>query len=240
MPGLHYEGWPVFMRNDPVSDRYWPSLYTTFADFQIVFYDDTDRVIAVGHSIPVVWDGTVEGLPSRWDLLLEQGIHDHERHHAPTTLSALALVIAKSHRGQDLSSKVIREMKSVAAKHSLTALIAPVRLTLKSRYPLTPMEHYVQWKQADGSPFDPWLRVHWKLGAEFLCIAHQFFVITGTVAEWEEWTEMRFPQSGAYIVPGALQPVVIDCEQNQGSYEEANVWMRHPITVSDATPKAKL
>jgi hypothetical protein len=35
-------------------------------------------------------------------------------------------------------------------------------------------------------------------------------VISGTVAEWEEWTGMRFPDSGAYVVPGALVPVDID------------------------------
>ena len=40
---------------------------------------------------------------------------------------------------------------------------------------------------------------------------------------------MRFPESGAYVVPGALQPVVMDLEQNYGVYEEPNVWMHHPV-----------
>ena len=38
-------------------------------------------------------------------------------------------------------------------------------------------------------------------------------VVTGTVAEWEEWTEMALPESGAYVVPGALVPVEIDRER---------------------------
>ena len=54
-------------------------------------------------------------------------------------------------------------------------------------------------------------------------------VITGTVAEWEEWTHMRFPKSGRYVVPGALEPVVIDRENDLGRYVEPNVWMRHQI-----------
>ena len=53
-------------------------------------------------------------------------------------------------------------------------------------------------------------------------------VVTGSVAEWEEWTEMRFPESGVYVVPDALQPVTIDHEQNIGRYEDPNIWMRHP------------
>jgi hypothetical protein len=103
----------------------------------------------------------------------------------------------------------------------------PVRPTHKSRYPLTPMERYVQWTQADGWPFDPWLRVHRKLGGKVLCVAPQSLIVTGTVAEWEAWTEMRFPESGAYVVPGALVPVEIDCEQDRGRYIEPNVWMQH-------------
>lgn len=232
---LHREVWPVFMLKDPVADRYWSSLYTTFADFQIVLCDDADIVIAAGHTIPVVWGGTVEGLPAGWDAVLEQGVHDHKHQRVPTTLSALAIVVARSHQRQGLSSTVVRAMQSIAAEHGLTALIAPVRPILKSRYPLTSMERYVRWKQTDGSPFDPWLRVHWRLGAEILCIAPQSMVIPGTVAEWEAWTELRFPESGTYIVPGALQPIVMDCEQDLGRYEDPNVWMRHSITTGETT-----
>ena len=50
----------------------------------------------------------------------------------------------------------------------------------------------------------------------------------GTVAQWEEWTELAFPDSGSYVVPGALVPVEIDRERDQGLYLEPNVWMVHP------------
>src|SRR5215207_8242147 len=36
VPRLHRDGWPVFLRQDPVADRYWDALFTTFADFQLV------------------------------------------------------------------------------------------------------------------------------------------------------------------------------------------------------------
>ena len=81
--------------------------------------------------------------------------------------------------------------------------------------------------ESDGSPFDPWLRVHHRLGAGFLKIAPATVTVTGTVAEWEDWTSMSFPDNGPYVVPGALQPVVINKERDVGRYEDPNVWMRH-------------
>jgi hypothetical protein len=53
--------------------------------------------------------------------------------------------------------------------------------------------------------------------------------ITGSVGEWTEWTGMAFPDSGVYVVPGALELVVIDREANLGRYVEPNVWMHHRL-----------
>jgi hypothetical protein len=89
------------------------------------------------------------------------------------------------------------------------------------------------WERDGGLPFDPWLRVHRRLGAKFLKVAPKSMVIAGTISEWEEWTGMRFPESAAYVVPGALQPVVMDLGRDLGSYEEPNVWMRHTIAAED-------
>jgi hypothetical protein len=40
---------------------------------------------------------------------------------------------------------------------------------------------------------------------------------------------MSFSESGPYVVPGALQPVRMDVDRNEGRYEDPNVWMRHPV-----------
>jgi GNAT superfamily N-acetyltransferase len=224
---LSREAWPEFLRHDAVCGRHWWSLDSIFAGFQILACAPADTVIAVGHTIPLVWDGTRTDLPSGIDGVLERGVRDAELGHAPTTLSALAAIVAPSHQRRGLSAMILQAMRSTAAAHGLMALIAPVRPTLKQRYPLTPMERYARWTRPDGSPFDPWLRVHGRLGAEFLQIAPQSMVVTGTVEAWESWTGLGFPESGRYVVPGALQPVIIDRERDLGRYEDPNIWMRH-------------
>ena len=126
-------------------------------------------------------------------------------------------------------------MRALAEERGMHSLVAPVRPTLKSSYPLAPFDRYVGWKWDDGTPFDPWLRVHHRLGAEFMKIMPGALVVTGTIPEWEEWTGMSFPESRAYVVPGARQPVQMDLERNEGRYEDPNVWMRHPTAGGETT-----
>jgi hypothetical protein len=40
---------------------------------------------------------------------------------------------------------------------------------------------------------------------------------------------MKFPQSGQYHIPGALNPMQMDIEKDEGVYIEPNVWMVHTI-----------
>lgn len=227
MPRLHSESWPEFVLNDPIAIRYWGSLFATFADFQYVLCDERGEALAAGHTIPLAWDGTVEGLPSGWDAALEQGFHDYEQGRTPTALCGLSIVIAPGLQGHGLSESMAGVMKTITAQYGLNDLIIPLRPSLKSRYPRVSMEEYIQWKREDGAPFDPWLRIHWRLGANVLCIAPRSMVVTEAVSMWEEWTGMRFPESGEYTVPGALSLINIDLARNVGSYEEPNIWIHY-------------
>jgi hypothetical protein len=51
--------------------------------------------------------------------------------------------------------------------------------------------------------------------------------MTGTVAEWESWTDMTLPVSGSYVIPDGLSVLRIDHEQDRGVYVEPNVWVQH-------------
>jgi hypothetical protein len=59
--------------------------------------------------------------------------------------------------------------------------------------------------------------------------SHQALIIRGSVADWEAWTGMAFPESGEYVVPHATQPITIDREHDERVYHDQNVWMVHDI-----------
>jgi len=223
---LNRRSWPAFLLHSDV--RSWELLFGPFAVYQLLLCDASDTLIAVGHTAPIAWDGTLTDLPMTIEEILVRAERTHGRR-GPNTLSALAAMVEPAQQGRNLSGAVIREMKVLAARHGCRSLVAPVRPTWKSRYPLVPFERYVEWRRDDGMRFDPWLRVHERLGATPLCVAPETLVVEGRVSEWEEWTGMAFLESGEYVVPGALQPVAIDHERDAGRYVEPNYWMKHPI-----------
>jgi hypothetical protein len=73
------------------------------------------------------------------------------------------------------------------------------------------------------------MRVHERLGATVLKPEPRSLRISGTIAEWEEWTSMSFPESGSYWFPGRLTTLEVDHEADRGSYWEPNVWMQHAV-----------
>jgi hypothetical protein len=232
LPQLHaleQEAWPTFMRKDPVAAQYWDRLLRSFPHDQLLLCDEQDQIVAAANAIPVGWNGTLADLPAGWDAVLERGIQEYEHGQSPTALSALAILVKPILRGQALSSRMIQALRHIALAQGFPFLIAPVRPSLKHRYSLIRMEDYVSWRREDGLPFDPWIRAHVQLGASVLQVAPQSMVIRGTVKPWEEWTGMRLPQSGLYIIPDALAPLLISSERNEGQYEEPNVWMQHSI-----------
>ena len=177
-------------------------------------------------SVPFRREGGWDELPDGVEGVLRQAFDVGGE---PTTLSALVALLDPRRQGRGLSRLLLEGMREAAGRHGLDALVAPVRPTLKARYPLAPIERYLTWRRDDGSLFDPWLRVHERLGAEMLGVCPGSLVVRGLVAEWEEWTGMAFPDSGEYVVEGALVPVEIDREADRGTYVEPNVWMRHPV-----------
>jgi GNAT superfamily N-acetyltransferase len=228
---LHDVSWPRFLRQRDALGygQYWPQLFTTWADWQLLLIEGMGPTIAVTHAVPLVWAGTVDDLPSSIAEILRRAADDRAAGRAPNALCAIAAMVDPRYRGQGMSPAAVHAMTDLARARGLRSLIAPVRPAAKSAYPLAPMERYVRWENADGLPLDPWIRVHARMGAEILRVAARTIVIEGSVADWERWTEMTFPDSGPYVVPGALQPVVIDRERDEGRYEDPNVWMRHPL-----------
>ncbi|MBN2565328.1 MAG: GNAT family N-acetyltransferase [Candidatus Eisenbacteria bacterium] len=228
---LNDSSWDEFVRNDAVSARRGNEIYVIFPEYQVAVIEaSTRRLAAVGNSVPLAWDDDGSVLPDRgWDWALEEAFRNRGSGQRPATQCALSVSIGEGDRGRGIGAVALEAMKEAGARQGLERMVAPVRPVLKSRYPLTPMERYVDWRRDDGDAFDPWIRVHERAGGEIARICRESMRVEGNVSDWESWTGMRFPESGHYVVPGALVPVGIDVERDTGLYLEPNVWMVHTL-----------
>ncbi len=218
--------WPEFVLHDRCAAELMGRAWQLFPQFDVRLLDDGD-VTAGGWAVPLRWDGEAGELPDGYDGALTSALASQRAAEAPDTLCLMAAAVHPDRQRGGLAAQVITALRDRAARAGLRRVIAPVRPTLKSRYPLTSMADFAGWARPDGLHIDPWIRTHQRLGAKILCPAPRSMIVTGTVAEWQDWTGMAFPQTGRYVVPGALDLVELDVERDQGTYVETNLWMRH-------------
>lgn len=223
--------WEPFLHQDPIANRYWDGLYQEFSCFQFgLMRERGQKPAALVNSVPLFWGDDLEQLPDEgWDWALGHSRETWEDNQQPNLLCGLQISIHPDFQRRGLSSRLLKMMVDLARDQGLTKVIIPVRPSWKSRYPLQTMESYLTWMNPDGMPYDPWLRVHVRAGGEIKKICSRAMYIPGTVADWEDWTGRRFFESGKYIIPGGLNPVWMDLENDQGLYVEPNVWVVHDV-----------
>lgn len=220
---------PAFLEHDSAVTAYWARLDETFPENQFCLVEmESGKAVGVGNSLPLAFEGEWAQLPSGGlDWVLMKGFQDYAAGIKPTIMSALYIEVAASHRGQHLSSRMIGVMRQIAQWQGFTHLIAPVRPSLKSRYPLIPIEEYCLWKNAEGLPLDPWLRVHVQAGGKILHPCHTAMAVKGSKHQWATWTGLDFPGNGDYPIPHGLVPVTF--HDDTGEYVEPGIWVLHAL-----------
>jgi hypothetical protein len=218
-----------FMNEDEVANRLWDRAYDDWPELQLVLLDDGGGVAAFANSMPLWWDGTDDGLPAGWDDQVVRSVDDHDAGRDPNTLGAMLIVVPQSRRSAGLAGTMVGAFRAAARAAGYRAVIACVRPTHKERYPLTPIARYAAWTRPDGLPFDPWIRLHVRLGGRIVRAAPESMRIRGSVADWRGWTGLEFPDSGPYVVTGATSPITIDRERDEGRYFDQNVWIVHDL-----------
>jgi hypothetical protein len=220
------ERWPEFIFHDDVPKRYMGRVEEYFARYDVMVLDE-GSVVAGGWGVPMAWDGTVDDLPSGYDDALIRAVEGREAGIEPTSLSFMAVAVGSSHDKRGMAGVVLEELARRAHSDGLAHVVAPLRPTWKHRYPMVSMAEYAGWTRPDGLSIDPWIRTHQRMGARVLCPAQRSMVIEGSVADWESWADMVFPVTREYVVPGALNLVLIDRERDRGVYVEENLWVQH-------------
>jgi len=223
---LNNKSWPEFLLYGDTPS--WERIFDELSDFVVLLIDSNDNLAGAGFTIAVSWDGKIDHLPDSIESIIMNGLKTKDK--SPNALMAVAALVDHRYRGQNLSSEILKQMKHLARHHGLQDLLVPVRPTWKARYPLQSIESYADWRRADGLFYDPWLRTHEKLGAKFLKCVDSTYKVEGSIEDWQTWTGMVFPESGSYIIEGALEPVVINVESNIGVYHDPNIWMQHKVS----------
>ncbi|TAD90113.1 MAG: GNAT family N-acetyltransferase, partial [Alphaproteobacteria bacterium] len=212
--------WPRFMMEDPVSNRLWPRLRTTFPSFQLALLAGED-LVCVGNAVAFHWpvpanpaqDGLPDPLPDTgWDWVMERAFQDADAGLPATLASALAISIPPAHRGRGFARVMLGAFKAAAAAAGCRALVAPVRPTRKAERPELSMADYLAQRDPQGRRFDPWVGLHESLGACILGICYNSMTIPGSRADWQNWTGLEAPASGPWVVPDALVPVWVEGE----------------------------
>jgi GNAT superfamily N-acetyltransferase len=227
--------WPEYMRHDETARLYFgrPNLDANLKTaFAVVESTRADVAVGRAFAVPFGFDSADrDQMPdSGWDGVIRWGHEDRVLGRARTVLSALEITLLPTHRGQGASAFVLRALADHARELGFQELFAPVRPTMKHLEPFTPIGEYVHRVRADGLPFDPWLRVHVRVGGQIVKVAPASMVVVGTIADWTQWTGVTFRSSNQQAVPGALVPVHISLEHDHGVYVEPNVWVRHALT----------
>lgn len=219
---------PWLIWGDPDSDVWWERSWSSFPQFQIVLMPEEEGdPVASAWGVPIDWDGSVADLPEGYTDTLRRAVQGHERAVAPNALIVCAAVVLPGLARSGVAGELLQVMRDLPAAAHLAHVLVPIRPTLKSKYPLTPIEEFASWTRADGAPLDPWLRTHVRIGGEVIGFAPASQRFRGTVAQWEEWAQLTLPGSGDYVLAGALAPLHVDHEADQGTLVEPNVWIRH-------------
>lgn len=226
--------WPRFMQQDPVSDLFFARAATDYAAYTLIAVDadDPSRPVARSCSVPFAFGGDSgrDELPDDgWDGVIRWAWFDELEGREPTHVSALEVAIRPDLRGTGLAGVMLAHKRANVARLGFADLVAPVRPSRKTGEPHTPMAEYAARVRDDGLPVDPWLRLHVRAGATIEKVCPRAMTISGTLAEWRDWTGEPFDTTGDVVLPFALNPVHVSVEHDHAVYVEPGVWVHHRI-----------
>ena len=222
---LHKDTWPDFFKGSQVIKDYWSKLYVEFPEYQFCLVNQKDEVVAAINTIPIKWSGNKDDVPSGWDDGLKKAFSTDNKN----TLFILAGAIKASEKGKKLSYEILKLAKNISFVLGFSHVLAPVRPVFKKDFKDKSLEEYAKLKTANNFPFDPWLKVHEKIGGKIVSYCNESQFVEGTLEQWKLWTGNTFKKSGLYNVNDAMQKIEINIEENTGKYFDQAIMYSHSV-----------
>lgn len=225
------DDWPEFMLQDPVGWLLIGRIVADLPEYVLVATDEHGELVSRAFSVPFALhrEDRRELPPGGWDQVLLWAFSDLRHGVQPDTVSAIEITVATERQGQGVSGRMLAAMRRNAQQRGFGELVAPVRPNAKHREPDAPIDEYAFRVREDGLPHDPWLRVHVRAGGRVAAVAPASMTISGSLAQWRDWTGLPFDAPGPVRVDGALVPVHCEPDRDHAVYVEPNVWVRHTL-----------
>ncbi len=223
---MNKKGWPEYLLSWDCPG--WDEIFEQFKEYQVIVLDG-NSLAGLGFTVPIFYDGKNEDIEDDISVLILTALAQRRENVSPNRLLAISAVVNEENKGKGISSIVLKAMKDKAAQKKFKSVFLPTRPILKHKYPLIPISEYALWKNEGGEPFDPWTRLHARMGGRIFKTSESCIKIKGSSSQWLKWTGLSFISSGKYIVPGGLSPVCYDKDSDAGIYDMPCVWTEYPL-----------
>lgn len=216
--------------------RFGPNMFDSINLDWIIFINPTTGQL-VGHGITTrfAWDQELDSLPGGWqDVVRASYIHSHVEQSQPNTLVGLFIFVEDQFRQQGWANNVIEEMRTLAKRNAIQALIIPLRppLRYKKDYAAMPMAEFAALKRDDGLPLDHWIRLHTRLGAKILCASEKSHRHAMSVQDFHaQFSPVPLTENGDMLVErnGEWYKIYVNLEHDIVLINQGCVWVRHAL-----------
>lgn len=200
---------------------------------------ETSSQELVGHGVTtrLNWDRNPATVPDGWQGSVRRSYVNAHVDGAPrNTLVGLFIRVEESSRQHGWAGNLIGEMKRLAHRRGMEALIIPLRppLRYEKEYAALPLTEFAALRRPDGQPLDHWIRIHVRLGAKVIGLCETSHQHALPLKDFRQLVSQDpIARSGYLLVrqkDGGWYNVYVDLEREFALINQGCVWVEHPLT----------
>lgn len=186
--------------------------------------EDKGEIVASADAQPMRWDGNPENLPEGgWtELMLAAAAGFDEQ---PDWAFATGTSILPEYQGSGLAGQLLEGLRDRAIELGYRGLVAPVRPSARWRALHLDIADYAELRLPDGRHYDPWVRVHERIGGEIIGSCPDSAIFSAPREDWERWAAMKLPDNGFFLIDGAIG--WLSLKEGHGVLSEDSLWLLH-------------